>query len=98
MRIISRRKLREFWESGHAKAKGPLSAWFEEVKRAEWKSPQDIKNRYPKASIISRTRVVFDIHGNHFRLVCHVRYDKGIVYIRWIGTHREYDDIDVVSI
>jgi mRNA interferase HigB len=97
MRIIARRTLREFWLQ-HADAEEPLLAWCRDASRAEWKSPRDIKDIYVNASILSGDRVVFNIKGNSYRLVVAVRYDTGIIFVRFIGTHREYDRIDATTI
>jgi mRNA interferase HigB len=99
MRVIARRTLREFLESrvGHKDQralKGALDAWFQEVRRSTWTSTADVKRQYRTASIVSADRVVFNIKGNDFRLVVSVDFDKGIVWIKWIGTHRDYDRID----
>lgn len=93
MRIIARRTLREFWEV-HPDAEQPLKAWFVEASKSQWQSPNDIKQTYRNASIVGNNRVVFNIKGNDYRLIVHVRYDIGIVFIRFIGTHREYDKVD----
>ena len=93
MRIISRRTLQEFWEI-HPDAEQPLKAWLAEAKKAQWQNPNDIKRTYRNASIASDNRVVFNIKGNDYRLIVHVRYDIGILFIRFIGTHRQYDKID----
>ena len=97
MRIIARSTLRAFWER-HADAEQPLKAWFQDAFRMEWKSPTDIKKVYANASILPNNRVVFNIKGNDYRLIVHVRYDIGIVFIRFIGTHQEYDKIDATTI
>jgi mRNA interferase HigB len=97
MRVISRKALREFWER-HAEAEASLRAWFREAKEAHWKSPADIKERYASASFLADNRVVFNIKGNEFRLVVAVRYDLGIVFVRFVGTHAEYDRIDATTI
>lgn len=97
MRIISRRKLREFWEE-HAEAKQTLQVWYHDVKRAAWKTPADIKSAYRNASFLANNRVVFNIKGNDYRLVVVVRYHSGTVYIRFVGTHSEYDKIDAATI
>lgn len=97
MRIISKRRLIDFY-SIHADAKAPLEAWYFEAKHAKWLTPQDIKLHYPSASIIENNRMVFNIKGNTYRLVCAIRYDLGIVYIRFIGTHSQYDKIDAKEI
>ena len=97
MRIIARRTLREYWQE-HADAEQPLRAWYAEAKVAVWASPPDIKARYASASILANNRVVFNIGGNKYRLVVAIRYDLRIIYIRFIGTHAEYDKIDAATI
>ncbi len=97
MRVISRKALREFWER-HADSEVPLRAWFKEAKEAGWRVPSEIKARYSSASFLANDRVVFNIKGNEYRLVVAVRYDFGIVYIRFVGTHAEYDKIDAATI
>lgn len=98
MRVISRRTLRRFWESGHADAEVPLRAWFAEASRARWRSMAELKRRFPKASIVDAERVVFDIGGNKFRIVAKIWFPGQAVWIKFIGTHREYDDIDVEAL
>jgi len=93
MRIIARRTLREFWEQ-HRNAEQPLKAWFAEASAASWDTPQMIKARYRHASFVADNRVIFNIGGNKFRLVVHVNYDYSIVFIKFVGTHSEYDRID----
>ncbi|MEK7326569.1 MAG: type II toxin-antitoxin system HigB family toxin [Chloroflexota bacterium] len=97
MRIISRKVLREFWEK-HSDARQPLQAWYADVKHAQWKSPADIKSIYRNASFLAHNRVVFNIKGNHYRVVVAVQYKFSIVYIRFVGTHQEYDRIDAATI
>ncbi len=97
MRIISRRLLREFWEK-HPDVATPLQTWFHDVERATWTSPADIKAVYRNASFLANNRVVFTIKGNRYRLVILVIYLHGVVYIRFIGTHQEYDRIDSATI
>ena len=97
MRIISRKALREFWEK-HTDARKALEAWYLDTKKAKWKTPSDIKSVYRNASFVTNDRVVFSIKGNRYRLVVVVVYQKGIVYIRFVGTHSEYDKIDVTRI
>jgi mRNA interferase HigB len=76
----------------------PLLAWFREAERASWKSPADIKRQYASASFVGNDRVVFNIGGNKYRLVVAVRYDVAVVFIRFIGTHAQYDRIDVKEV
>ena len=97
MRIISRKRLREFWEK-HTDAQQALQAWYADVKQADWQTPADIKNVYRNASIVANNRVIFNIKGNEYRLVVVVQYQYGIVYIRFVGTHQEYDKIDTATI
>ena len=97
MRIISRKTLKDFWEQ-HADSRQPLRAWYADAKQADWKSPADIKNHYRNASFLSNNRIVFNIKGNQYRLVVAINYDIGIVYIRFVGTHQEYDKIDAATI
>ncbi len=97
MRIISRRILREFWEK-HPDATIALQTWFHDVERASWKSPMDIKAVYRNASFVANNRIVFNIKGNYYRLVVVVVYRYGLVYIRFVGTHEEYNRIDVTHI
>jgi mRNA interferase HigB len=93
MRIISRRTLQTFWVK-HPDAQGPLEAWHAEAKAAKWSNPAEIKTRYPSASILNENRVVFNIGGNKYRLVVWIRYEFGLIYVRFVGTHAEYDKID----
>lgn len=97
MRIISRKALHEFSEK-HPDCEQALEAWYHDTKRADWKTPADIKNVYRNASIVANNRVVFNIRGNQYRLVIAIQYQYGIVYIRFIGTHSEYDKIDAATI
>ncbi len=97
MRIISRKTLREFWGK-HPSANLPLKAWYADAKQAHWRSPNDIKKTYRNASIVANSRVVFNIKGNDYRLVAAINYQFSVVYIRFVGTHKEYDEIDVTKI
>ena len=97
MRTIARRTLREFW-TRHATAEQPLRAWYAEAKAAEWASPQVVRDRYPSASILGGNRVVFKISCNNYRLIAKINYAFAIVYIRFVGTHAEYDRIDAETV
>jgi mRNA interferase HigB len=97
MRIIAKRGLRDFWEK-HPAAKEPLLAWYHEVAREDWDNPAEVKERYRNASIVGDNRVVFNVKGNDYRLVVRVNYRHRIVYIRFVGTHAEYDKIDVTQV
>ncbi|MBF0483825.1 MAG: type II toxin-antitoxin system HigB family toxin [Candidatus Omnitrophica bacterium] len=99
MRIIARSTLRNFWlKPEHSDSEQALRAWFEEAEKADWKRPNDVKKHYSSASIIGNDRVVFNICGNKYRLVVAIKYDFKIVYIRFIGTHKKYDKINVEEI
>jgi mRNA interferase HigB len=97
VRIISRKTLREFWEK-HPDSQQALQAWYHDAKQANWKTPADIKSIYRNASIVANNRVVFNIKGNDYRLVVTIQYQHGIIYIRFVGTHAEYDKIDAATI
>lgn len=94
MRVIAKRTLREFWQR-HNDAEHALKAWYAEAEAAAWQSPMEIKARYGNASILKDSRVVFNICGNKYRLVAKVNYKHAVIRIRFIGTHQEYDAIDV---
>ena len=93
MRILSKRTLREFWER-HSDAEDALLAWYREVKREDWSTPAQVLGRYPTASIVGADRAVFRIKGSRYRLVVGINYQKRTVYVRFLGTHAEYDRID----
>jgi len=97
MRIISRRTLRSFWEK-HPDSRLQLETWYHDVHQADWNSPSDIKTTYQSASFLANNRVVFNIKGNRYRLVVVIVYQHGVVYIRFVGTHEEYDQIDATTI
>jgi mRNA interferase HigB len=103
MRIIARRTLRAFVKSraghkDHGALKAALDAWFDEVRKARWSSTAEVKRLYATASIVTADRIVFNIKGNDYRLVVSVDFEKGIVWIKWIGTHKDYDKIDVKEV
>jgi mRNA interferase HigB len=97
MRIISKRTLRAFWESDprYLDAKGPLEAGHEEIIKADWDTPQKVKAQFRNASVLKDGRVVFNIKGNDYRLVVWINYPYRVVYIRFVGTHEQYDKVDV---
>ena len=103
MRIVARSTLKRFVASrarhrSHAALKAALDAWFDEVRRAKWSGMASVKQLYRTASVVSVDRVVFNVKGNDYRLVAAVDFEKGIVWIKWIGTHSEYDKIDVRTV
>jgi len=97
MRVISTKHIKDFYEV-HAAAEQPLKAWLDEASKANWQTPQDIKNQYASASFVGNNRVVFNIKGNSFRLIVAVAYRFGAVYVKFIGTHDEYDDVDAETV
>ena len=97
MRIISKKSLKKFWEN-HSDSEQPLRAWYEKVKRAQWKTSSDIKQDYRNASFVANNRVIFNVKGNAYRLVVAINYDYMIVYIRFVGYHKDYDKIDASTI
>lgn len=99
MRVIAVKTLKEFYEQpAYRDAEQPLRSWNAEAEHASWGRPTDIKEKYETASIIADNRVVFNIGGNKYRLVVKIHYNTSIVYIRFIGTHKQYDQIDAETI
>lgn len=97
MRVIAIKTLSQFW-ARHRDAEPALRAWYAEAKSAGWRHPQDILDRYHSADILPGNRVVFNIKGNQYRLVVKIHYNTGVVYIRFIGAHAEYNRIDAEKI
>lgn len=97
MRIIAKRTLREFWER-HPDAKIPLEHWYAEARKADWATPTHVTQQWPRASTVGSTRAVFRIKGNDYRLVVDIFYPGRKVYIRFIGTHAEYDRINAAEV
>ena len=97
MRVIAKSTLRKFWE-WHPDAEQPLLAWFREVRQADWDMPAKVKARYRSASIVAGNRVVFNIKGDDYRLVVKINYGYRMVYVRFVGTHAEYDAMDVEEV
>lgn len=97
MRIIAISQLKQFWER-YPSAEQPLLAWIDEVRNAAWKTPVDIKLHFATASILKSRRVVFNIKGNDFRLIVAVAYRFGAVYIKFVGTHKQYDAVDADNV
>lgn len=99
MRIIAVSTLREFWSRpGRRDAEQPLRAWVHIVKAAEWSKPTDVKAMFRSADILGGGRAVFDIGGNKYRLVTAIHYRGKRIYVRFIGTHRDYDEIDANAV
>ena len=97
MRVIAKRTLRQFWEQ-YPDAQGPLKAWHAEAIKAQWEHPQQINEHFGSASILKGGRVVFNIGGNKYRLVLAVDYGRQACYVKFIGTHRQYDAIDAETV
>ena len=97
MRVFNYATLRDFFER-HADAKDPLLAWFDETTNANWQTPLDIKGRFSSADFVEGNRVIFNIKGNKYRLVVAVRYEFHAVYVRFIGTHAEYDKVNAATV
>ena len=97
MRVISIKTLRDFWTI-HPHAMQPLLAWHDEVSKAEWRQPVDIKAHYGNASFVGNNRVVFNIKGNDYRLIVAVSYRAQIVLIKFVGTHAEYNRVDAETV
>jgi len=97
LRVLSKKILREFWTK-HGDAEQQLKAWFEEVEKGQWDIPEKIVEDFPNARIIPENRVIFNIRGNRYRLIVKVNYKYGMIWIRYIGTHQEYDKIDPIKI
>ncbi len=97
MRVIAEKTLREYWKK-YPVVRKILEAWLEDVLRADWKKPADLQGIYGDDVILPGDRAVFNIKGNAYRLVVHIHYKSGLVFIRFIGTHAEYDKIDATTV
>ena len=97
MRVVAKKILREFWQK-QTDSEQQLRTWFKEASKAKWSSPNDLKLEYPTASILKGGRVVFNICGNKYRLEARINYSRQWLFIRFIGTHTDYDKIDVNTI
>ena len=99
MRIIAKSTIKKFWEQpSYADSQGALESWYEETIKANWCTPQVVKDQYGNASICSHNRVVFNISSNKYRLVVEVQYQSKIVWVKFIGTHAQYDKISVEEV
>lgn len=97
MRVISKATLVQFWTE-HPAARQALQTWFEDASQSQWHSPQDIKRRYASASFVAHNRVVFNIKGNDYRLVVAVAYRFQALYVKFVGSHAQYDAIDAATV
>lgn len=99
MRVVSHRKLKEFFESpGNETAKVPLERWYEIVENAQWKNFGDLRIDFPSADYVGNQHYVFDISGNKFRVIVVVKFIMGYVFVRWVGRHSDYDKIDCKNV
>lgn len=98
MRIIAKSTLRDFWESGHPGAKAALEEWHRITVLATWTTPNAVKDTYGNASIIANDRVVFNIAGNKYRLVAAIDIRRGLLFVKFVGTHRQYDLINAATV
>ncbi|MCA1762229.1 MAG: type II toxin-antitoxin system HigB family toxin [Flavobacteriales bacterium] len=97
--IVALRSPKEDWSKpGRSDSEQPLKAWYREAQKARWKSPNEVKQQYLNASIVANSRVVFNIGGNKYRLVVKINYEAQWIFIRFVGSHREYDRIDATTI
>ena len=97
MRVVAKKKLRDFWEK-HEDCEQQLKAWYQEALKAAWTNPNEIKIEYPSASIIGNDRIVFNLKGNKYRLIVKINFDYQMVWIRFIGTHAEYSKVNAKTI
>ncbi|MCL4745874.1 MAG: type II toxin-antitoxin system HigB family toxin [Burkholderiaceae bacterium] len=97
MRVIAVSTLRTFWKR-HRDAEQPLKAWCDEVRNASWTQPADVKRLYRSASVLRNRRIVFNIKGNEYRLIVAIAYRLQVVYVKFVGTHRQYDAVDAETV
>ena len=97
MRVIAVKTLKHYWEE-YPEAEGALLSWYEEVSEAMWETPNNLKDQFGNASLIGSKRVIFNIHGNKYRLIVDIEFKFKIVFVVWFGTNKEYDQIDVKTI
>jgi mRNA interferase HigB len=97
VRVIAKKTLRDFWEN-HADCEQQLKAWYQETEKATWRTINELKKEYPSASILKDSRIVFNIKGNDYRLIVKFNFEYQISWIRFIGTHAEYDKINANEI
>jgi mRNA interferase HigB len=99
MRVISKKTIKDFYEQTNYKdSKDALEAWHKEAVKASWENPNQVKQQYKNASIVGNNNVVFNIHGNKYRLIVKINYFAQIVFVRFIGTHAQYDKIDASEV
>jgi len=97
LRVIAKKTLRDFWNK-HPDCEQQLKSWYREAEKGDWRNSNEIKREYPSASIIGDNRIVFNIKGNNYRLIVKINYQYQMMWIRFIGTHKEYDRVDTTKI
>ncbi len=97
MRVIAIKTLKDYWEE-FPKAKQALLSWYEEAEAAQWNNPNELKEQYRNASVITQKRTIFNIHGNAYRLIVDIEFRLKIVFIVWFGTHKQYDSINAKNV
>jgi mRNA interferase HigB len=97
VKIVARKTLEAYW-TRHAETQRPLSEWLRIVRRARWASMQDVKAAFPKVSVITSARAVFNVRGNNYRLIVEINFRVQVVFIRFIGMHKEYDAVDAATV
>lgn len=100
MRIIAKRTLRDFWQSSpkYSDAQAPLEGWHAEALKAEWQTPQQLKAQFRSASVLKNNRIVFNIAGNKYRLIVAIDYRRQAMFVKFVGTHEQYDAIDAENV
>lgn len=99
MRIIAKSRLRQYWEkAGNEKSQQYLKEWYHFCVKKNWLNPQDVKDTFRHASFVGNNRVIFNIKGNDYRIVCAMDYPRQTMYVKFVGTHKEYDSIDVKEV
>jgi mRNA interferase HigB len=97
MRVITRRRLAQFWAE-HPDAERPLTTWFQMARSSTWRHAADVQAALPNVSVLENNRFVFRIRGNNYRLVAKLNFKRSIVYVRFVGTHAAYDEIDANTV
>jgi len=99
MRIISKKTLKDFYEQKqYVNSKNSLESWYQEVLKAIWNNPNEVKKQFRNASLVGDNRIVFNIHGNKYRLIVKINYFAKIIFIRFIGTHKQYDNVNATEV
>jgi mRNA interferase HigB len=94
MNVIAKKTLRDFWEGGHANARAPMQTWYKLASSAEWKSFADVRATFPSTDLVG-DKLIFNVGGNSYRIICFARFSGQVMFDKWVGTHAEYDKLDV---